>query len=248
MTSRLVRTGPFILVLSLGAVAFAAQTSRETIRPASTATKSDPRRPAAKGPLPDPTLLDGAQHPAEKRSEHGMIGDFELPGDENNRDGRVGGGGQQQQNQQNEQQQQGQQGQQQAQAGGGQQPPQQPQEQGGGGGPDQQQQQAGGPQGAGQIAGQGDPNAKAEGIQVASLQGEGGGNPADANSKPQQVTIGDAAMQIKTLPTTPSVVGAQQPAGQTQQHEKTTGTGGRPPTGNNTNRGAEKGRTMPAGL
>ncbi|MDO8544671.1 MAG: hypothetical protein Q7S40_29875 [Opitutaceae bacterium] len=242
MSSRLVRSGS-VAVLSCTfalAVVMAADSRNATIRPAGSASKADPKR-TAKGTLPDPVLLDGSPHPAEKRSETGMIGDFELPGDENApRNGKVGqqGGGGQQQDQQEQQQQGGGGGPQTAQA----------QEQGGGGS-QQAQQQQGGPQGTGkQGAGQGDPNAKAEGIQVAELQGEGGG-PGNANTqKPGQVSIGDSAMQIKTVANAPSVVGAQQPSGQTQQHEKATGTGGRPPTGNNANRGSEKGRAMPAGL
>lgn len=243
MTLRLVRSGSLFVIFfaSAVAIAVAAQSSRQAIRPAGGAAKGDPRR-AAKGPLPDPVLLDGAKHPPEKRSEHGMIGEFELPGNEDARDDRVGG--QQGQPAGGEQEQPEQQG---APGGGGQQVAQQQEEQGGGGG---QQPQQGGPQGAGQTAGQGGPNAQPQGIQVASLQGEGGGNAGDMSNtrKPSQVSIGDSAMQIKTQPNNPSVVGAQQPAGKTQQHEKTTGTGGRPPTGNNSNRGAEKGRTMPAGL
>lgn len=225
--------------------AIAAQSAKETSARPVAGKSGDPRK-ASKGPLPDPVLLDGSQQAAEKRSEMGMIGEFELPGDENVRDGKVGGqqgqpGGQEQQQQQ--------------QAGGaGQPPPGQEQAKAGGGAPDQQQQEqqlAGGQQGqqgSGQP-GQGDPNAKPEGIQVASLQGEGGGNPADvAGQKPKQVSIGDSAMQIKTQQNAPTIVGAQQPAGKTQQHEKATGTGGRPPTGDNTNKGAERGRAMPAGL
>jgi hypothetical protein len=126
----------------------------------------------------------------------------------------------------------------------------QQQQQSGGGGSDSADEE-GGQQGA-QAAGggQGDPNATAEGIQVAQLQGEGGGDPGEMGSgqRPSQVTMGDTAMQIQTMPNSPAVVGATQIAGQTQQHEKTTGTGGRPPTSSNTNRGAERGRTMPAGL
>ncbi len=71
---------------------------------APTSGKSGASRPSAKGPLPDPALLDGSALQAEKRPEHGMIGDFELPGDDNSRSGKAGGppgqpgrGGQQQQ-------------------------------------------------------------------------------------------------------------------------------------------------------
>lgn len=246
MTPRLVRSVTFspVLFLLAAGIALAAEPTRpasSSVKSTTPASKSDPRRTTGKAVLPDPALLDGAQHPAEKRSEQGMIGDFELPGDENARNDRVAGqaGAPGAQPEQEQQQQQG---------GGGGQPPnpaEQQQAQAGGAGQQQQQQQGGSQQG-----GQGTPIASPEGMQVASLQGEGGGNPGDvpAGQKPPQVTIGDSAMQIKTQPNAPSVVGAQQPAGQTQQHEKATGTGGRPPTGNNTNRGAERGRAMPAGL
>ncbi len=227
-----------ILLSAVLSTAMAAD-AREGIRPSSPASKADPRRPTGKVVLPDPTLLDGATHPAEKRPETGMIGEFELPGDENARTGKVGQQGAQQQEGEQQAQQQG--------GGGAPQTAQSQQEQGGGGG-QQQQQQQGGPQGSGKQ-GQGDPNAKAEGIQVAGLQGEGGGNPEMANAqKPAQVSIGDSAMQIKTVANAPTVVGAQQNSGPSQQHEKATGTGGKQPTGNNSNRGAEKGRSMPAGL
>ncbi|MEX2043746.1 MAG: hypothetical protein WD941_00235 [Opitutus sp.] len=221
------------------------QSARDTIRPGSSAIPvQKSTRPAGKGVLPDPALLDGAKHPPEKRPEQGMLGEFEMPGDENARTGRAGGQPQQQQSQGGEQQQQDKQGGggQTAQAG-------QQQQQSGGGGTEADQQD--GAQASGQPGGgEGDPNAKAEGIQVAQLQGEGGGEPGDMTSgaRPSPVSIGDAAMQIKTMPNSPSIVGATQSSGQTQQHEKTTGTGGAPPTGNNANRGAEKGRTMPAGL
>lgn len=59
--------------------------SQSAPRPAST------RGGIAKGPLPDPLLLDGSTQTAEKKSEYGMIGDFELPGDENARSGKAGG-------------------------------------------------------------------------------------------------------------------------------------------------------------
>src|SRR5688572_4631083 len=56
-------------------------------RPAPSSSKSGTTR----GPLPDPTLLDGSTQPPEKKSETGMIGEFELPGDDNVRNGKVGG-------------------------------------------------------------------------------------------------------------------------------------------------------------
>ncbi len=212
-----------------------------------------------------------------------MLGDFEIPGDENSTSDKVGG-----------QQQPGQKG-----GGGGQQ--QQPQGlqvnlpippipgmSGGGagegkqgglpklpGGGGQQQQQGGqqgaagqsgpagaggdqGPQNAAQNAaggpggGPNDPNAKAEGQQVAGLSGDAAtaGGPDVANvPKPTPVKIGDPAMQIKTVGNAAGIVGAQ-PAGTTQQMEKATGTGGgsKGSPGDNSNRGVEKGRAMPAGL
>jgi hypothetical protein len=218
-------------------------------RPTPTAAKG-----GARGTLPDPILLDGSTHPAEKKSEYGMIGDFELPGDENARNGRVGGP--QAQGQQTPGQQQG--------GGGGGLPLGLPPT--GGGGPQGQQQgglqpppQLGGPQGpqnpnAGgkAVEGAGDPNAKAEGIQVAQLGGEASGTPPPGEqsaSKPQPVAIGDSAMQIQTAANTPGVVGNQQQvAPNTQQHEKGTGSGGKGPTATGGTNRVEKGRTIPAGL
>jgi hypothetical protein len=222
---------------------------------ASSGKAIQPQRPpatksgTARGPLPDPVLLDGSTQPPEKKSEYGMIGDFELPGDENAKSGRVGGP-------QNPGQQQGQQ--QQGQGGGGM-PMGLPQGGGSEGQQAQQQQKAGGaqpgqqnPDAAGkQIAGAGDPNAKAEGVQVAQLGGEPSGDqqPGGSGEKPPPVAIGDSAMQIKTSANSPGVVGAQQvPSQNTQQHEKGTGTGGKGPTGTQGPGRVEKGRTIPAGL
>jgi hypothetical protein len=226
--------------------------SSKGIPPSSSARPSSTKSGAgARGQLPDPALLDGSNQPAEKKSEYGMIGDFELPGDENARNGKVGGpqtpgGQQQQQGQQN--------------GGGGGIP------QAGGGGGQQSQQgagqqaQAGGQQGGGPqnqnaagnpVAGGGDPNAKADGTQVAQLGGEpsGGQQGGGPGEKPPSVAIGDSAMQIKTAANTPGVVGGeQQIQGNTQHHEKGTGSGGKTPTGTQGNNRVEKGRTIPAGL
>jgi hypothetical protein len=243
------RIGTLFITLMVGAAWAAESTQNRTAIPTQrpTSTKSG----SARGPLPDPILLDGSTHPAEKKSEYGMIGDFELPGDENAaKNGKVGGGPQSQ----------GQPGQQ-GQGGGG---PQMSLPQAGGAG----QQQAGksgaasqggaeqkqGPQNAnaagGQIEGAGDPNAKPEGQQVAQLSGEASGNQAGgAGEKPPAVAIGDSAMRIQTNAPSPGVVGAQQQANpNTQQHDKGTGTGGKGPTGGPGNNRVEKGRTIPAGL
>jgi hypothetical protein len=235
----------------------------------SSAQRTTRRSPSPRVVLPDPTLLDGSSHPAEKSPEYGMIGDFELPGDENQRTDRVGG-------QQGEQagtgeptQEAGSSGQPPPLENGGQsgqggekiamaEEPEAQQAQGGGqegdnqegGGQEGQQNQAGPIGTAGPIDGQGDPNAKAEGMQVAQLKtdGEAGGAGAENRpSRPQQVSIGDSAMQIKSVANAPSVVGSQ-PAGQTQQMERKIGTGGIQAKGNNSNRGAERGQVMPAGL
>jgi hypothetical protein len=227
-----------------------AQTGKVTPAPRPAATKSG----TARGVLPDPVLLDGSTLPPEKKSEHGMIGDFELPGDENAKSGRVGGP-------QNPGQQQGQQGQ----NGAGSMPMGLPQ--GGGASGQQAQQQAGKAGAAGQqgaepppgqqgaagqpIQGAGDPNAKAEGVQVAQLGGEGAGDQQQGapGEKPPPVAIGDSAMRIQTPANTPGVVGAQQlPSTNTQQHDKGTGSGGKGPTGSQGANRVEKGRTIPAGL
>lgn len=222
--------------------------SNTSIRPGASGTKSG----AGRGQLPDPVLLDGSAHPAEKKSDYGMVGDFELPGDENVRNGRVGGA-------QNQGQPEGQQPQQggmptglpQA-GGGGQQPPQGAQQapQAGGAG-----QQAPGPQNpnaaGNQIAGAGDPNAKPEGQQVAQLGGEASGNQQSGGTgeRPPPVAIGDSAMRIQTPATSAAVVGSQQQAApNTQHHEKGTGTGGKGPTAPGGTNRVEKGRTIPAGL
>lgn len=119
-------------------------------------------------------------------------------------------------------------------AGGGQQAGQPPGQQGG---------QQGGAQGGGQPGG----------AQVGGLQGEtaAGNNPAGApDGKPSAVTIGDSAMRIEPTPGMAGATGAnaQQQAGNTQHHEKGTGTGGRAPTGVQSGNRVEKGRAIPAGL
>ncbi len=231
----------------------AAGGDRNATATTSTRNASTPRASSAtRGTLPDPALLDGSNHPAEKRPEYGMVGDFELPGDENARNGRVGGPQNQQQSQQEGQGQGGASGMGMPPiAGGGGQgqqpavppPPTIPQAGGGSEGPEN-------PDAAGkQVAGSGDQNGQPRGQQVAELQGQGGGpEQGEIGEKPQQVSIGDSAMQIQTVANAPSVVGQQQQSGKSQQHEKTTGTGGKAPAGSNSNRGAERGQVMPAGL
>src|SRR6185369_14956468 len=100
------------------------------------------------------------------------------------------------------------------------------------------------------AGGAGDPNAKAEGIQVGQLSGEGSAQDSiPAGEKPPPVAIGDSAMKIQTNGAAAAgVVGAQQIGVNTQQHEKGTGSGGKGTGGAGGGNRAEKGRTMPAGL
>lgn len=199
--------------------------------PARSGTTAGPR-PGAKV-LPDPTLLDGSKFPAEKRPETGMLGEFEMAGTENAQSEKVGGQGSAEQNQTGEQNQAG------AMAGGS-----------AGGAAGQQQQGPGG--GGEKPIEQNDPNAKAEGAQAAGMQGnpEAGqaGQPGNSN-RPQQVAIGDNAMQIKPQASNPTVVGAQQPVGKEvpQQYDKNTPSGGKQ-TPSRGNQGVEKGKVMPAGI
>jgi hypothetical protein len=258
------RVAGVVMVAALVAnVSWSADTGKASTS-STTKSSTSGRSSSAKGPLPDPALLDGSTQPVEKKSEQGMIGDFELPGDENVRDGKVGGP----QNQNP-----GQRGGQQSgkmpvglpQAGGG--GPQGQEQQSGaqaqqGGAQSQQSgaQQAGGAQAGGPqnpnaagnpVAGGGDPGAQPQGVQVAELGGEGSPQGAiAAGEKPPPVAIGDSSMRIEQSATAAGVVGAQQQqvAGQTQQHEKGTGSGGKGSGGSQGGNRVEKGRTIPSGL
>ncbi|MEO5960128.1 MAG: hypothetical protein ABIZ49_00750 [Opitutaceae bacterium] len=101
------------------------------------------------------------------------------------------------------------------------------------------------------MQGGGDPNAKAEGTQVGQLQT----NPAaqgpelgEIGSKPQQMPIGDSAMQIQTTANAKSAVGTSAPAGSTQQSSSKTGSGGKGGGGSSGGQNVERGRVMPSGL
>ncbi len=249
------RFGPGVVLLSLAVTAHPLAAQSPAAKSSSVPTTKQPAGPnrsaTAKGPLPDPALLDGSKLPVEKRPEQGMLGDFELPGDDT-RSGTVGG----------PQQPPGQTGQGQS---GGQSMGMPPMGGGGAAGqPEGQQppppaggaqagQQPGGPgaeppQGA--SAGAGDPNATAEGIQVGQLKTDPSAG-ADAQampSKPQAVAIGDSAMQIKSVPGAKGAVGTAVPTSSTQQMEKNVGGGkGSTPIPGGRN-AAEKGRSIPAGL
>ena len=217
---------------------------------------------SARATLPDPAILDGSAMAPEKKNEHGMLGEFELPGDENAKSGKVGGqppppqGG-----------------------GGGSPPPLAisvplpgiPGMSGGGGVPslgsgssilsDPTKTGTGGagqadpslgalPNGAAQSASGGESSSPAGGDVQGGAQGSvQGGAPASGASKPQPVAIGDPSRQIKTGAPVPGVVGATTATGPVIATEKAgIGGGGKGGSGENSNRGVEKGRAMPAGL
>lgn len=232
-----------LLAVLASGFAFGANSSAPNSPDVSTSARSPSATMARSGRtpgreiLPDPILLDGSSQPAEKKPEQGMLGNFELPGDDNVRSGKAGG----------------------AQTPPGEQAGAAEQKQGGKGGA--QGAQAGGlqpkspqakPGTDGRNSGPTDPNAKAEGTQVAQLEGAGAEGQAGlegAGTKPQAVAIGDSAMQIKTVANAPGIVGATVPAGQTQQMEKNIGGGrGSTPLNGGGRSQTEKGRAMPAGL
>jgi hypothetical protein len=99
---------------------------------------------------------------------------------------------------------------------------------------------------------QNDPNAKAEGMSAENLQIPEGAqadqSAAQASSKPQDVSLGDAAMQIQTAANQQNAVGGQQQqaAQSTQQYEKGAAQGNQ--RGDNNNRGVERGQAVPQGL
>ncbi len=253
MHNRLLGLPLFAAVLIAAAHLAAQDTRSSSVAGPATSVQKNAGRASARGPLPDPALLDGSTQLPEKKSEYGMLGEFEIPGDENSKSDKVGGqqpppgtpsgGGQADPK--------GVPG-----AQGGMPPGTTPQGGGAAGGQPQagQQPPKGGALG-GPGGGQNDPNAKAEGIQVAELQTDESAGPAgqggapDPNTqKPQPVAIGDSTRQITPAANAPGVVGVQTPAGNTQQMEKATGGAAKGSSGNNGNRGVEKGRVMPAGL
>ncbi|MBM3842910.1 MAG: hypothetical protein FJ397_06525 [Verrucomicrobia bacterium] len=189
----------------------------------------------ARGVLPDPALLDGSAHAPEKRSAIGMIGDFELPGDEQARTDKVGGASQPPGPNGNEAAGEG--------TGGA------PGRPGGQGKPEANQAGgAGGKEEEKPAAGAGD---QAQGIQVAELKGEAAAPAPDGKgpSRPTAMAIGDQAMRIPQQPRSPAVVGTQQVANvNTQDYEKGTGTGGKGPVNKGGPNRTEKGRVIPSGL
>lgn len=189
-----------------------------------TATKgSTTKGKAATGKvaMPDPDLLDGTLYEAEKRPLHGMLSEIEMGEEESSQksdkvspnSGDPGAGGEKPPEEQ--------------QGGGGQKPPEEQKE----GGSSEKV-----PEG---------PQAQPEGVQVANLevpegaQGQQGGE----QSKPRDMQIGDATLQIQTTQASPNVVGVQ--SSSAQQYEKKVPAGQQT---DNRNRGVEKGKEMPKGL
>lgn len=229
------RSCAFWLAASIASLSAFGQTS---------STKQNPRsgRDTTRGSraiLPDPVLFDGSSLPAEKRPEHGMLGEFEIPGSEEKSDNA----GKAQPDQTSA-------------AGGSAAPTDDSKMASGGGSSDpgtgKPPENAAGGGGSKSVA-QNDPKAKAECSQVGELIPNGnGGESADLaglGEKPPKVALGDSAMQIKPIASSPAIVGSQQPAGNTQQSEKATSGGGKQGSGGGRGQGGvERGRTMPSGL
>jgi hypothetical protein len=226
MSHRLNRLRATAILVALVSPLTAAQTPP---RDSAKEPARDPRAASqrtAKGPLPDPVLLDGSKFEAEKRPEYGMLGEFEMPGDEKKKSDKVGGTGAEQKKG--------------------------PGQSGGGGEKGAPGGQAPGAEAtaAGANA-NGQNNAApgtAEGTKVSEIKGGAQpGQPGQTGGKPQQVAIGDSTMQIKPQPDIPGLVGAQ-PVGKEipQQYDKNT-PGGKQTPGRG-NQGVEKGRVMPAGI
>lgn len=224
-----------LVAVALPSAAFvSAQTSRtSTPTTPSTRVTTPAARPAqptaaqrsaaatAKSGFPDPALFDGSAEKPEKRPDRGMLAEFEMPGGEQPSE-RVGGP-----------------------AGGS--PGGDEQQQGQGGGGSREQSAAAASRGAVQN----DPNAKAEGASAENLnipEGAQADASAAAASKPKEVSLGDAAMQIQTAANQQNTVGGQQQqaATNTQQYEKGAAQGNQ--KGDNNNRGVERGQNVPAGL
>ncbi|MDQ5978963.1 MAG: hypothetical protein QG602_1937 [Verrucomicrobiota bacterium] len=186
-------------------------------------------KPVAKGKavLPDPDLLDGSKYEPEKRPLYGMISEIEMGEEQNEQADKVG--------------------------------PSLPQPAlpglpglpslpsggaSGGGQPSLPQidlTPESGQGGSSQTAAQG-PQSEAAGAQAQSLQGQpqqGGPQPTGA----RDMKIGDATLQIQTVPQTPDTVGNE--PSKAQQYEKPVPPGQQ---GNNRNQGVEKGKVIPKGL
>lgn len=211
----------------LGALLLATGSAQSTTPAASAAPGAPKARPAtaAKGKvvLPDPEILDGSKYEPEKRPLYGMISEIEMGEEEGDQSDRVSpnSGPQGQPSAQGQQQP----------GGGGPPPPQPPPAEQAGGSAEQMEQ---------------GPQAAAEGIQAQKLQVPQGAQaaPAGPQGAARNMQIGDASLQIQTVPQSPDMVGAQQPSS-AQQYEKKVPAGQQT---NNRNQGVEKGKIIPKGL
>jgi len=204
-------------------------------------------------PLPDPTLLLGSDYPPDEYPEYGMIGTFDLPGDNSTGpQDQVSGAGNPvpdqtgngaPQDQQNVGQGSGNPGN----AENSQQPPAGGEP--GGSQPTGEEAVASSEEGSGAASEESEANAIAQGVQVAELIMDGNfeqGDPPPPSNSAQNVSIGDSAMVIQSSTAQSDVVGSI-PAGNTQQADRQVAGGGAGVT-NSTNRGTERGSDMPEGL
>jgi hypothetical protein len=219
-----------LLPLLAGALLATASAQTATPLPGASAAarprSAPPAKPAAgKAVLPDPDLLDGSKYEAEKRPLYGMLSEIEMGEQENDQADRVG--------------------------------PSLPlpglpglpglPTGGGAGGlalPQLLPPPASGEGGSSSPIPQG-PQGEAAGAQAKSLQvPEGAQNPADGpQGGAREMQIGDATLQIQTVPQTPDMVGTE--PSKAQQYEKPVPPGQQ---SNNRNQGVEKGKVIPKGL
>lgn len=219
------KSGP--LLSGLIAATFATATWAQTPTPA--ATSNTPRIDAAKrtdksakprkAVIPDPDLLDGSALKPEERPLYGMLSEIEMGEKEGGNAAKISP------------------------------------DSGQAGAEESGKDKSGGAKNASVEAGGGDtkiaqgPEAPAAGVQVADLkvpEGAASGGPDQNTSKPGNLQIGDATLQIQTLSkNTPNVVGME--SSTNQQYEKKLPSGS-PPSGSNRNTGVEKGRVIPKGL
>ncbi|MFZ5496461.1 MAG: hypothetical protein ACOZE5_14145 [Verrucomicrobiota bacterium] len=222
------KTATALLALLFLLAADAAAQSSTTPPVAPGATSARPRQTTtgrstvkAKVPLPDPDLLDGSKYEEEKRPLFGMLSEIEMGEQESDQQDRISPNSGPQ----------GQASPETTQAGGGAQQQQQ----------QQQEQQPGG--GSSQPIAQG-PQAQAMGAQAQSLQVPQGAQAAGGpEGGARDMQIGDATLQIQTVPQTPDMIGSE--ASKAQQYEKKVPPGQQT---NNRNQGVEKGKVIPKGL
>src|SRR3954468_8484745 len=95
MSPRFAHTLPIAILIIAGTADLVGQSARDAKEAPKDSRPAASRSAQAKGPLPDPALLDGSALEAEKRPEYGMLGEFEMPGDEKAKSERVGQSSQQ---------------------------------------------------------------------------------------------------------------------------------------------------------